>query len=170
MNRALALKLEKWGIWVALIAVVFLLRHLFPIFFLIFVLSYIGNTAVNALTRRFRRRKVNVVLVYVAFLAILTGLILLLVPRMLNEARNLARQYIASEAAREGGGETFMHREARELVDSVVVGVAGRPALEEFRHSDAYGTIVGRIEDAFVTTSRRVAAEVTRFANAALVF
>lgn len=170
MNRALALRLEKWAIWLVLIAIVFLLRHLFPIFFLTFVLSYIGNTAVNALTRRFRYRKLNVVIVYVAFLALLTGVVLLLVPRALNEARNLARQYIASEAAREDGGETFLRREARELVDGVILSIAGIDTFDDFRKSDAYATIVGRIDTGLATTSRRVAAEVTSFANAAIFF
>ncbi|MEO8382648.1 MAG: AI-2E family transporter [Acidobacteriota bacterium] len=170
MNRALALRLEKWAIWLVLIAIVFLLRHLFPVFFLTFVLTYIANTGVKALTRRFPHRKVNVVIVYVAFLALLTGVVLLLVPRALNEARNLARQYIASEAAREDGGETFLRREAREFVDGVILGIAGNATFEDFRQSDAYGTIVGRIDAALATTSQRVAAEVTSFANAALFF
>jgi predicted PurR-regulated permease PerM len=170
MNRALALRLEKWAIWLGLIAIVFLLRHLFPIFFLTFVLSYIGNTAVNALTKRFRHRKLNVVIVYVAFLALLTGVVLLLVPRALNEARNLARQYIASEAAREDGGETFLRREARELVDGVILSIAGTDTFDDFRKSDAYATIVGRIDTGLATTSQRVAAEVTSFANAAIFF
>jgi hypothetical protein len=45
--------------------------------FLTFVLSCVGNTAVNALARRFRYRKLNVVVVYAAFLAILAGVIVL---------------------------------------------------------------------------------------------
>lgn len=162
--------MEKWAIWIGLIAIVFLLRHLFPIFFLTFVLSYIGNTAVNALTKRMRHRKVNVVIVYAVFLTIIAGVVLLVVPRMLNEARNLARQYIATEAAREGGGETFIRREARELVDSVILSIAGMEAFEDFRQSDAYATIVGRIDTALATTSQRVAAEVTVFANDAIFF
>jgi predicted PurR-regulated permease PerM len=170
VNRALALRIEKWAIWIGLIAIVFLLRHLFPIFFLTFVLSYIGNTAVTALTRRFRRRKLNVVLVYVAFLAILAGVILLVVPRMLNEARNLARQYIVSEAAREGPGDTIIRREARKMVDGIIVGVAGKETFEDFRQSDAYATIVERIDATLATTTRRIAVEVTQFANAAIVF
>jgi predicted PurR-regulated permease PerM len=170
MNRALALKLEKWAIWIALIAVVFLLRHLFPIFFLTFVLSYIGNTAVNALTRRFPRRKLNVVVVYLVLLALLTGLLLLVVPRMLNEAKNLARQYIASEAAREEGGETFLQREAHALIDGVIIGIAGRATFDDFRESDAYATIVGRVDQSLRKTSATVAREVTLFANAALAF
>lgn len=170
MNRTVALRVEKWAIWIGLIVILFLLRHLFPIFFLTFVLSYIGNTAVNALTRRWRRRKLNVVIVYVTLLAALVGVGLLVVPRMINEARNLARQYIASEAAREEGGERFIRRQVREVVDGFVIGIAGTQTFRDFQESDAYATIVGRIETAVGTTSRRVAAEVTEFANAALAF
>jgi len=170
VQRTTALRVEKWAIWIGLIVILFLLRHLFPIFFLTFVLSYIGNTAVNALTRYQRHRKLNVVIVYVAFLAILTGVALLVVPRMINEARNLARQYIAAEAAREDGGETFIRRQSRELVDGFAVAIAGAATVREFQESDAYVTIINRIETALATTSRRVTSEVTRFANAALVF
>ena len=170
VNRALALRIEKWAIWISLIAIVFLVRHLFPIFFLTFVLTYIANTAVNALTRRFRHRKLNVVAVYLAFLALLAGLILLVVPRMLNEARNLARQYIASEAARDEPGDPFILREARRVVDSVIIGVAGTETFEDFRQSDAYATIVERLDATLATTTRRIAVEVTGFANSAIVF
>lgn len=170
MNRALTLKVEKWAIWIAIIAILFLVRHLFPIFFLTFVLSYIGNTAVDALTRRFPHRKVNVAIVYVLFLVILSGVLLLVVPRMLNEARNLARQYIAAEAAREEGGETFLQREAREAVDSLIIGIAGTEAFEDFRDSDAYRTVVGRLHHSLAAGGARVTAEVTAFANEALVF
>src|SRR5688572_16418065 len=171
MDRALALKLQKWAIWAVLIAVVLLLRHLFPIFFLTFVLSYMGNSAVNALTRRFPRRKLNVILVWVVFLAIITGVTLLVVPRMLNEARNIARQFIATEAARQSdSGETFVDREARELVDSLIIGIAGLETFEDFRESDAYATIVTRMDAGLARTSARVTAGVTAFANQAIAF
>lgn len=170
MNRALTLKVEKWAIWIAIIAILYLVRHLFPIFFLTFVLSYIGNTAVDALTRRFPHRKVNVAVVYAVFLVLLSGVLLLVVPRMLNEARNLARQYIATEAAREGGGETFLQREAREAFDALIIGIAGAETFEYFRESDAYRTIVGRLHRNLAGGSARVTAEVTAFANEAIVF
>jgi predicted PurR-regulated permease PerM len=172
MERGLALRLEKWAIWIGLIAVIFLLRHLFPVFFLTFVLAYVGNTAVNALTRRFpRRRRLNVLLVWLVLVAIVSGVVLLVVPRMLNEARNLARQYIATEAARRSGDtENFIHREARELVDSVIVAIAGPATFDDFRRSDAYTAIVGKLDTTLANGSRRVAAEVTAFANEALFF
>lgn len=171
MDRSLALRLEKWAIWIGLIAVIFLLRHLFPIFFLTFVLAYVGNTAVNALTRRFPRRRVNVVVVWLVLIALVSGVVLLVVPRMLNEARNVARQYIATEAARQSGDtENFIHREARELVDSVIVAIAGPLTFDDFRRSEAYSTIVEKVDTTLANGSRRVAAEVTAFANEALFF
>ena len=171
MDRSLALRLEKWAIWIGLIAVLFLLRHLFPVFFLTFVLAYVGNTAVHALTRRFPRRRLNVVLVWIGLIAIVSGVVLLVVPRMLNEARNLARQYIATEAARQDGNtENFISREAREMVDSVIVAIAGPAQFDDFRRSDAYATIIGKVDTAFANGSRRVAAEVTVFANEAVFF
>jgi predicted PurR-regulated permease PerM len=169
MNRALALRLEKWAIWLGLLAILFLLRHLFPIFFLTFILSYLGNTAVEALTRRFPRRKLNVVIVYVLLLALLSGVALLVVPRMLNEARTLARQYIATEAARgQGDHETFIERQSRETVDAFVIALAGRETFEDFRRSDAYTAIVTKLDQTLRTTSARVTAEVTAFANDAI--
>ncbi len=161
-------KLEKWAIWIGLIVILFLLRHMFPIFFLTFVLSYIANTAVNALTKRFRRRRVNVVIVYLVFVALMTGLILLVVPRVLNEARNVAKQYIATESARQTGGESVVHREAREMVDSVIIAISGTAQFEEFRTSDAYGMIVARLDRGLDTASKRMGTEVTTFANDAL--
>src|SRR5687768_5263727 len=88
LDRNLVVKAEKWAIWLGLITVIFLLRHLFPIFFLTFVLTYIANTAVNALTKRFSRRKLNVLIVYLILLTLLAGVALLVVPRMVAEATN----------------------------------------------------------------------------------
>lgn len=170
MNRVVALRLEKWAIWLILIAIIFLLRHLFPIFFLTFVLSYIGNSAVNALGRWIPRRKVNVAIVWLVFLAILTTVLILVIPRMLNEARLVARQYISTEAARQPGDkEGFLHREAREMVDTVIVSVADRRTFEDFRDSGAYNVIVERIDGALERWSARMTAEVTMFANEAIV-
>ena len=170
MNRSTALRLEKWAIWLGLVGVIVLLRHFFPIIFLTFVLSYLGNTAVNLLTKRIRYRKVNVVIVYLVLLAMLTGVLFLVVPRMLVEARNLARQYIVTETAREEAGlsETFIHRHARETVDTILINIAGREEFEEFQRSDAYSALVARIDKSLTGFSSRVAAEVTAFANDAI--
>lgn len=165
------LKLEKWAIWGALIGVIYLLRHLFPIFFVTFVLSYIANTAVNALTRRFPRRKLNVVLVYALLLATLTGALFLIIPRMISEARGLARQYIATEAsddAREREG--LLQREAHDLLDATIVIVAGQQSFNEYRQSDAYAAVTGRIDAAIGAAMPRIVRGIRLFANQAVVF
>jgi predicted PurR-regulated permease PerM len=179
MDRSWGVKLEKWVIWGVLIGILFLLRHMFSIFFLTFVLSYIGNTAVQAMTRRFPKRKLNVAIVYLFFLAVITLLALLVVPRMLNEARNLVRMYITTEAQREAIGaatgattsdENIIQREAHEFVDTVIIAVAGPEIFEDFRTSDAYLMILARVNRSLATTSERVAAAVTIFANQAILF
>lgn len=171
LDRTLALKLEKWAIWIALIAIIFLLRHLFPIFFLTFVLSYIASTAVNALTRRFPRRRLNVIVVYLVFLAILTGIGLLVVPRMMGETLNLARQYIVAEAARPAGpSENIINREARELVDGFIIGVAGNTTFEDFRESDAYAMILTKVDGMLKRATARMVPALTLFGSQAIAF
>ncbi|HEX9984660.1 MAG TPA: AI-2E family transporter [Thermoanaerobaculia bacterium] len=172
VNRAVIIKAEKWAIWLSLIAIVFLLRHLFPIFFLTFVLSYIGSTAVNAMTRRFPRRRVNLVIVYLIFLGVLAGGMVLMVPRILGEARNVVRQYITTTNAAGDSPvqEGMLQREAREVVDGVIIGVAGRPAFDDFRQSDAYAAIVAEIDDTLRGALPRIATAVTVFANNAVLF
>lgn len=165
------LKAEKWAIWAALIGILVLLRHLFPIFFVTFVLSYIANTAVNALGRRFPRRRLNVVIVYAVLLAVLTGAMLLVVPRMIVEARGLARQYIATESADAPGEEGgLLRREARELLDASIVVVAGPAGFADFRGSDAYAAVVAQIDGAIVRATPRLIRGITLFANQAIVF
>ena len=74
MNHDLRVRLEKWVIWGVIIGVIFLLRHLFPLMFLTFVLTYIGSTVVAFLTRRFRWRRLNLSAVYILLLVLLGSL------------------------------------------------------------------------------------------------
>lgn len=177
MDRALGLKLEKWAIWIALIAILFLLRHLFPIFFLTFVLSYIASTAVHALQKRIRYRKLNVAIVYAVLIALLAGMVLIVVPRMLNETRKMARTYIVTEAAREAEPGTpvqtssgLIQREAREIVDGTIIAMVGEATFSDFRTSDAYAMILARVDRWLAGATVRVVGAVTTFANHAFVF
>lgn len=170
-------KAEKWAIWIALIAVIFLLRHLFPVFFLTFVLSYIANTAVQALTSRFPRRKLNVVVVYAVLIALITGVAMLVVPRMIGEAAGLARSYMRTEAEREdlaegaaAAREGIVLREARELIDSFLTAVAGQETFYSFRESEAYRMLIARVNNGLATATPRVVRAVTEFANDAVAF
>ncbi|MGH9458222.1 MAG: AI-2E family transporter [Thermoanaerobaculia bacterium] len=171
MNSTLLLKFEKWAIWAGLIGIIYLLRHLFPIFFVTFVLAYIASSAVKELTRRFPRRKLNVVLVYVVLLAILAGALFLIVPRMISEARGLARQYIVTEnVAGPAANDGVLQREAHQLLDAAIVFAAGEAAFVEFRQSDAYAAVVGRIDASIVASMPRIIRAITLFANHAVVF
>lgn len=97
MLRDYIIKVEKWLIWAAIIGIVFLLRHLFPMIFLTFILAYIGNTVLNRLSRRSRFRRVNIIVMYIILIVLLVGAALLVIPRLFGEARNLARTYISHD-------------------------------------------------------------------------
>lgn len=90
---------QKWLIWLSLIGVVILLRHLFPIFFFTFILAYIGNTIVRVASRRYPQRRIILVVLYAGLIAAMTGILVIVVPRLLYEARELARSYIDKDPA-----------------------------------------------------------------------
>jgi len=98
MLRDYIIKVEKWLIWAALIGIVFLLRHLFPMIFLTFILAYIGTTVLNLVSRRSRFRRINLIVMYIVLIVLLVGAALLIIPRLFGEARNLARTYISHDA------------------------------------------------------------------------
>ena len=177
MNRTVLIKAEKWAIWAGLIGVIFLLRHLFPVFFLTFVLSYIANTGVKALGSRIANRRARVLIVYAILLTMLTGIGVLIVPRMITEARNLANLYFRTEAARgdaaEAAGEVqvgVVEREAREMLDQVIISIAGYDTYYSFRESDAYAMMVARLRNGLANATPRVIRGVTIFANEAIGF
>jgi len=161
MNRDLVLKLEKWAIWLSVLGVLFLLRSLFPALFLTFVLSYMGNTAVDTMTRRFPWRRINLVVFYIALIAILSGIATLVVPRILLEASGLARQIIASEAADQGEvgppadpadakkdavDRSMVGREITSVVDRQLVKLVGQETFASFSKSETYRSLVQQIE------------------------
>lgn len=180
MKKPLTLSLKKWAIWIACIAVVVLLRHLFPVIFLTFVLTYIGNTLVNQMSRRWPKRRVNLVLVYVLFLLILAGVSVVVIPRMFGEARQLAAFYVARDAVKvpgpggvvapppEASEGTLLDRQARKYVDSLLVGVFGADTFRSFEQSDAYDALMTRVEASLRDSVPRVVAAVKEFVNASI--
>ena len=165
------LKIQKWAIWIAFIGVLVLLRHLFPVIFMTFVLTYIGNTLVKFMTARWRFRRLNVVVVYLLFLVLLTAVGVLVVPRMFGEARQLAMMYIARDAAQTQPiqpEQTILDREARKYVDSVLLRVFGAETFHSFAQSDAYDALISNAEEALRGLVPKVVIEVRRFANASI--
>ena len=187
-NRRLRLQVEKWAIWGALIGVIFLLRHFLPVIFLTFILTYIGNNLVNRLGSRFRYRRINVAIVYALFLLLLVGAGLLIIPRMLLEARQLAVSYIAQtdEAGApavappavpapddasppEPQAIDIFDREARRYVDTMLIQLVGRSTFESYRDSAAYQSLITRVENWIHNFIPKVIAGVREFVNGTIV-
>jgi predicted PurR-regulated permease PerM len=175
LNRDLVVKIEKWLIWGAILGILFLLRHLFPVIFITFVLTYIGSSAVAWLTRRFPWRRLNLALIYVLMFLALIGSALLVVPRMFEEGRSLARAYVAQpEVAKPGAGEqpTVIDRQTQKLVDAVMIEVLGEQTFRSYRSSDSYGQLLEKIESSVEAFIPRIVAGVREFMNGvfAIVF
>ena len=180
MGNVWALKIEKWMIWLTLIVIIVLLRHLFPVIFLTFVLTYIGNTLVKAMTRRLPRRRLNLVLIFVLFLLILTGVGVFVVPRMFSEARQLALAYISRDAAAHelvGGApaapvdpptETMIDRQTRRYVDTILIHLFGADTFHSFEQSDAYDALLTRVEQSIRGFIPKVIAGVGAFVNSSI--
>lgn len=178
MNRTLILKLEKWAIWLSVIGVLYLLRSLFPVIFLTFILSYMGNTAVAAMTKRFERRRINLVVFYVLFLTILSAVTTIVVPRILLEASGLVRQIITSEVAdqqdlgppapgvkREPVPRSILGKEITNVLDDQLVKLVGQSTFDSFSKSDVYRAIVTNVELNIGQTGPAIARGVRTFIN-----
>lgn len=170
MPNVWTLKIQKWMIWIAFLVILLLLRHLFPVIFLTFVLTYIANTLVKAMSRRFPRRKVNVAVVFAAFLLLLSGVGLLIVPKMFSEARQLAVFSISRDAAnvQPRDGETAIDREARRYVDSILIRLVGPATFHSFEQSQAYEGLLQRVEESIRKFLPKVAAGVRAFVNSSI--
>jgi len=179
MQRSLILKLEKWAMWGSLIGILYLLRHLFPLFFLTFVLSYICNTAVKALERRLPNRRVRVALVFSLLLLLLAGVTVLVVPRLITEAASLARQIITSEAEQgdiaQGEPSDQERPHARSVVtqeltralDDGLVRLVGIDTHESFRHTELYEAIIDNIESTIGSLGPAIRAGLQKFVSGA---
>lgn len=180
MQRSLVLKLEKWAMWGSLIGILYLLRHLFPLFFLTFVLSYICNTAVKALEPRIAGRRLRVAIVFSLLLLILAGVAVLVVPRLITEAASLARQIITSEAEQgdidQGEpveGEQRAHarsvvtQEILRVLDDGLVRLVGIDTQESFRHTELYDAIVRNIDSTIGSLGPAIKERLQKFVNGA---
>jgi predicted PurR-regulated permease PerM len=170
MQSVWTLKVQKWLIWIAFLATLLLLRHLFPVIFLTFVLTYIANTIVKAMSRRLPRRRVNVVIVFAVFLLLLAGVGLLIVPKMFSEARQLAVFSISRDAAnvQPREGETAIDRQTRRYVDSILIRLVGPATFRSFEQSKSYEGLLQRVEDSIRAFLPKVTAGVRAFVNSSI--
>jgi predicted PurR-regulated permease PerM len=167
-----------------------MLRHLFPVFFLTFILAYIGNTVVNMMTTRFPYRRLNLVVLYLVGIAALVGYGSVVIPRVASEAKQFVRALVSQEAvdgdgvealrmahasavgdtpsiegAPEHDTETVLNRQARKYLDKAIVRTLGADGLRDMKGSDLYEGLVTRIEDAVVVLLSRIGAGVREFFN-----
>lgn len=84
---------KKIIIWITFFGLLFLVRKVFGLLFLTFLLCYIFNNAIFYLERRTRlRRHFWTIVVYFIFVFAVVGLLLLASPSIINEARIFLRQ------------------------------------------------------------------------------
>ena len=80
-------------IWVTFFGLLFLVRKVFGLVFLTFILCYIFNNAVVWLANRFRlKRNYWTVVVYLLFVTVVAGLFFLAMPRIIFEAKAFFKQ------------------------------------------------------------------------------
>jgi len=84
---------KKVAIWVAFFGLLFLVRKVFGLVFLTFLLCYIFNNAIVYLERRSRlRRHFLTILIYLFFAAVVVGLFFVALPRIVAEAKTFFTQ------------------------------------------------------------------------------
>ncbi len=84
---------KKVVIWVTFFALLFLVREVFGLVFLTFILCYIFNNAVTKLELHFRlKRNIWIIAVYLLFAAVVTGLFFMAMPRIIFEAKAFINQ------------------------------------------------------------------------------
>ncbi|MCU0587350.1 MAG: AI-2E family transporter [Syntrophobacteraceae bacterium] len=84
---------KKAFIWAAFFILLYLVRKLFGLVFLTFILCYIFNNIVIFLQERVpARRRAHLVLVYFVFLSMLVGMLSIVMPRMATETKIFLQQ------------------------------------------------------------------------------
>ncbi len=84
---------KKAFIWAAFFTLVFLVRKLFGLVFLTFILCYIFNNVISFLERRVpARRRIHLFLMYFLFLSMVVGVLSVVMPRMATETKIFLQQ------------------------------------------------------------------------------
>lgn len=182
-----AVKAQKWLIWGALAGIIYLLRDLFPVIFLTFILSYIGNTVTKFLTKKFPYRRFNLTLAYLVFITLLLAVGSFAIPRIFVEARELARHYIDADARAVAVEVDLVRREAvvldplvethavdtrsvftretTKILDKVIVQTVGDAAFISLKGSGAYDHLILQIEEGMTGLIPRIISSVKDLGN-----
>lgn len=103
LRPLLRLPIKKVAIWAAFLGVLVALRQFFALVFLTFVISYIAASLVDRIEGQFRSRKAPVVLVFLLFVAGLTGLGFATVPRALRQGQTQLKRLDELKDAKDPG-------------------------------------------------------------------
>jgi len=88
---------KKVVIWSAFLLLLYLVRKLFGLVFLTFILCYIFNNLTASLERHIRLpRRLNLVIIYLVFIAITAGMLFTVMPRIASETTLFVNQLPAS--------------------------------------------------------------------------
>ncbi|HET6315131.1 MAG TPA: AI-2E family transporter [Chloroflexota bacterium] len=130
---------SKWLALAALVALLWVARGVLPPFIVAGILAYVLSPLVDQLATRFGiKRPIVATAVFIVFIAILAGLVLLAGARLVNEVRELAKQgpsiieTVVEEAT--GGqtiellGQTITSRELGRRIDVAVRDEIGSPS------------------------------------------
>ncbi len=158
MTKTVGVKVQQAVIWLSIVAVVWFLRHLFPVLFLTFVLTYIGHTILDLMGRRLPHRRLNLTILYAVFLLALLGMSAVIVPRLGGEARTLAQSYISQQAheanvdpealpATTEDSAVADVSEKEILLDRALLPLIGPASLAQLKQSPLYVTMLEKMEE-----------------------
>lgn len=127
-------------VWGSIAAIIYILRAFFLLVFLTFVFAYIQAHGVDKLSRWIANRVARVVLVFLLFTGILTGIGFFVVPHIQDQAVNLAKNY-----------KTYL----KDLDDTFksVASDWGVPIPADFSSEQGIGALLNTSDDSSVSES-----------------
>ncbi len=87
LRPLLRIPVKKVAIWASFLALLVLIHEHFGLIFLTFVLAYIANSLVDRIEQNFSSRKPAVILVFLGIVAVISGLGVATVPRVIKQGK-----------------------------------------------------------------------------------
>lgn len=144
---------QKVVIWSAFFGLLYLVRKLFGLIFLAFILCYIFNNVIERLQRRTPvKRRLLLAAVYLVFVAFVGGVLLAVVPRIASETTIFVKQF--PEA---------LDRLHQRLEEMAAKQPSAAPLLIGIRDSLTVQNLLGINRDAVIATVVKVFNQVTHY-------
>jgi predicted PurR-regulated permease PerM len=126
-------------LWALLIGLFYLLRPFFLLIFLTFLITYITKSSVDAITQRTGMRyRAATVLVFVAFVSMLSLAAAWIGPRLIVESNQILTEF-AGESGEPAADKT------NRFIESIVVRMAGVEKGQEFIGSERFATLMASL-------------------------